>query len=116
MKQEEIYWMDLGEPKVSEPRYRHPHIVIQNNIFNQSKINTVVVCSLTSNLQRAFIPGNVILKKGEANIPKKSVVNITQIFTVNKKDLLEKIGTLSKSKFSEVLDGVRLLLEPKDIK
>ncbi len=87
VKQGEIYWLELRKPRGSEPGYRHPHLVIQNNIFNQSTINTVVVCSLTSNLKRGNAPGNVILRKGEANIPKKSVVNISQIFTVNKSAL-----------------------------
>jgi len=78
-------------------------------------MNTVVVCSLTSNLKRSKSPGNVVLKRGEANLPKKSVVNITQIFTVNKYDLSEKIGTLSKARIHEVLNGIRLLTEPKEI-
>ena len=115
IKQGEIYWVELDEPKGSEPGYRHPHIVIQNNLFNQSRINTVVVCALTSNLKRGNAPGNITLKKGEANIPKKSVVNISQIFTVNKTDLSEKIGALSKKRFSEVLEGVKLLVEPREI-
>jgi|SRR6056297_64856 len=115
IQQGEIYWVELSEPKGSEPGYRHPHLVIQNNLFNQSRINTVVVCALTSNLKRGNAPGNVTLKKGEANIQKKSVINVSQIFTVNKSDLLEKIGTLSKEKFSKVLAGITLLLEPKDL-
>ena len=77
IKQGEIYWVDLAEPKGSEPGYRHPHIVIQNNLFNDSRINTTVVCSLTSNLNRAKAPGNVLLNKGEANLSKQSVVNIS---------------------------------------
>ncbi len=115
IKQGEIYWIELNEPKGSEPGYRHPHLVLQNNLFNQSRINTVVVCALTSNLKRGSAPGNVTLDKGEANIPKKSVINISQIFTVNKSDLIEKIGILSKERFFEVLEGVNLLMEPKEI-
>lgn len=65
IQQGEIYWVDLGTPSGSEPGYRHPHIVIQNNLFNASKINTVVVCALTSNIKRAEAPGNVLLNKGE---------------------------------------------------
>ncbi len=115
VKQGEIYWLELRKPRGSEPGYRHPHLVIQNNIFNQSTINTVVVCSLTSNLKRGNAPGNVILRKGEANIPKKSVVNISQIFTVNKSDLSERIGVLSTSKFHQVLQGINTLLEPGEV-
>jgi len=115
IRQGEIYWVDLGASAGSEPGYKHPHMVIQNNIFNQSKINTVVVCVLTSNIRRAEAPGNAMLKKGEANLPKKSVVNISQIFTVNKSDLIEKIGQVSEKKFEQILAGLQLLIEPRDI-
>jgi len=114
-KQGEIYWVDLGKPSGSEPGYKHPHIVIQNNIFNSSNINTVVVCSLTSNMKRAKAPGNVTLSKGEANLPKKSVVNISQIYTVNKSDLVEKIGQVSERRVSEILEGIKLLTEPREL-
>jgi mRNA interferase MazF len=74
-----------------------------------------VVCSLTSNLIRAKAPGNVLLNKGEANLPKKSVVNISQIFTVNKSDLGEKIGQVSEKRIMEILDGIKLLTEPREV-
>ena len=115
IKQGEIYWVDLAEPKGSEPGYRHPHIVIQNNLFNDSRINTTVVCSLTSNLNRAKAPGNVMLNKGEANLSKQSVVNISQIFTVNKADLIEKIGQVSEKRMLEILDGIKLLTESREV-
>jgi len=115
IEQGEIYWVDLGEPTGSGPGYKHPHVVIQNNLFNASKINTVVMCSLTSNLKRGLSPGNVGLKKGEANLPKKSVVNITQIYTVNKTDLSEKIGKLNDERVKEILSGIQLLTEPRDL-
>jgi len=115
INQGDIFWIDFEVPDGSKPGYRHPHVVIQNNLFNRSKINTVVVCTLTSNLKRAIAPGNVTLKKGEANLPKKSVVNISQIFTVNKSDLIEKIGTLSKDRFLQILQGVKLLTEPREV-
>ena len=115
IKQGDIYWVDLGIPKGSEPGYRHPHVVIQNNVYNISKINTVVVCALTSNLRRAAAPGNVLLKEGEANLPKDSVVNISQIITVDKSDLIEKIGSLSLSRMKQVIEGVKLLLEPREV-
>ncbi len=115
IKQGEIFWVDLAEPKASEPGYRHPHIVIQNNLFNASRINTIVVCSLTSNLRRAKAPGNVLLNKGEANLPQKSVVNISQIFTVNRSDLVEKLGQVSEKRIMEILDGIKLLTEPREV-
>jgi mRNA interferase MazF len=87
--QGDVYWINLGTPKGSEPGYRHPYVVIQNDVFNCSRISTVVVCALTSNLKRAESPGNVLLEKGEANLTKQSVVNITQIFTIDKSRLVE---------------------------
>ena len=113
--QGDVYWVDLGEPRGSAPGYRHPHVVIQDNLFNRSRINTVVVCAITSNLKRAAAPGNVLLEKGEANLPQRSVVNVSQIFTVDKADLVEKIGPLSLSRVRQILDGIQLLTEPRDI-
>jgi len=115
IKQGEIYWVDLGEPTGSEPVYRHPYIVIQNDIFNTSNINTVVVCALTSNLARAISPGNTLLKKGEANLPKKSVVNISQLYTLNKADLSEKIGAVSAQRMDQIIVGIQLLIEKRSL-
>jgi mRNA interferase MazF len=115
INQGDIFWIDLKEPSGSEPGYRHPHIVIQNNLFNRSRINTVVVCALTSNLKRAKAPGNVLLDKGEANLPKKSVINVSQIFTVNKSDISEKIGSLTRERFNQVYEGINLLTEPREV-
>lgn len=120
IRQGDIFWVDLGEPGESEPGesepgYRHPHVVVQNNVFNKSRINTVVVCALTSNLKMAEAPGNVLLKNGEGGLPKDSVVNISQIVTVNKFDLVEKIGALSRQRIDQIIDGIRLLTEPRDV-
>ena len=115
INQGDTFWVDLGEPSASEPGYRHPHVVIQNNVFNRSRINTVVVCALTSNLKLAKSPGNVMLEKGEANLPKQSVVNVTQVFTVNKRDLVEKIGALSRKRVNQILEGLQLVFAPRDI-
>ena len=115
IQQGDIYWVDLGEPIGSEPGFRHPHVVVQNDVFNGSRIHTVVVCALTSNLQRAEAPGNVLLKPGEANLPKQSVVNVSRIFTVDKRQLEEKIGSLSTLRVREILDGIRLVLEPRSL-
>ena len=83
--------------------------------MDRSRIQTVVVCTITSNLKRAQAPGNVLLKKDEANLPKASVINISQIFTVDKNDLTEKIGSLSKTRINQILEGIQLLTEPRDI-
>lgn len=115
IRQGDVYWIELGEPADSEPGYRHPHVVIQNNVFNQSRIRTVMLCPLTSNVSRASAPGNILLEQGEANLPKPSVVVVPQIITVDKGHLTEYIGTLSKKRILQILDGIRLLTEPREI-
>ena len=114
INQGDVFWIDLEEPKGSEPGYRHPHAVVQNNLFNRSKIGTVVVCALTSNLRRANAPGNVLLDKKEADLPKQSVVNVSQIFTVDKSQVGDYIGTLSPRRVRQVLDGIKLVMEPRE--
>ena len=115
INQGDIYWIDLDEPSGSEPGYRHPHVVIQNNLFNQSRINTAIVCALSSNLKRASVPGNVLLDQGEGELPKQSVVLVTQIFTVDKSHLGEHIGSLSSRRIRQILDGIRLVIEPREV-
>lgn len=112
IQQRDIFWIDLEEPIGSSPGYRRPHVVIQNNRMNRSQINTVIVCALTTNRRRANAPGNVLLELGEADLPDQSVVNVSQIFTVDKCQLQEKIGTLSIDRVRQILVGVRLLTEP----
>ena len=115
IKQGDIFWIDLDQPSGSELGYIHPFVVIQNNVFNKSQIGTVVVCAITSNLKRAKSPGNILLFPGEADLPKQSVVNISQIYTIDKKDLGEKIGTLSPQRVQEILDGIDLILKQRDV-
>ena len=115
IKQGDVYWVNLGTPRGSAPGYRHPHVVVQNNLFNASRISTVVVCALTSKVRYANVPGNVLLNKGEAQLPKASVVNVSQVFTVDKSDLDEKIGTLSEKRVRDVLDGMALVLQPREL-
>ncbi len=115
IRQGDIYWVDLGSASGSGPAFLHPHVVLQNDVVNQSRLATVIVCTLTTNLKRAAAPGNVLLDQGEANLPKRSVVNVSQLFTVDKGDLNEKIGTLSPDRVQEILNGVYLLLEPRDL-
>ena len=115
INQGDIYWVEVDEPSGSEPGYTHPHVVVQNNLYNQSKIRTVIVCVLTSNMKYAGVPGNVLLEKGEANLPRASVVNVSQILTIDKIQLSEYIGTLSPKRVNEILDGISLFLEPRDL-
>jgi mRNA interferase MazF len=115
IRQGDVYWVDLAPPAGSEPGYRHPHVVVQNNLFNQSRIRTVVVCALNSNVARAAAPGHVFLHAHEANLTKQSVVNVSQLFTVDKTQLDEYIGTLGPERVREVLAGIQLLLEPREV-
>ena len=115
IKQGDLFWFHFGNPSGSEPGFRRPCVVIQNNIFNQSHINTTVVCTISTNLHLASAPGNVRLYKGEANLPKSSVVNVTQLLTVDKRKLVEKIGTLSKMRIQEIVAGIHLLTEPREL-
>jgi mRNA interferase MazF len=109
--QGEVYWLDLGPATGSAPAERHPCVVVQNDVFNQSAIATSVVCLITSNLSRAKAPGNVLLKRGEANLRKASVVNVSQILTVDKADLVEYLGKLSAAAAGAVRDGLHMLFD-----
>jgi mRNA interferase MazF len=109
VNQGDIYWVTLSEPGELEPGYTHPHVVIQDNVINRSRINTVVVCALTTNAKRAKAPGNVLLEVGEANLPKQSVVVVSQVSTVDKAQIGEYIGSLSQQRIEQVLAGMRFL-------
>lgn len=106
-----IYWVDFSPGKGSEPKGRRPGLVIQNDILNDSRLNTVVVVAITSTMKFGKLPGNVALNKGEANMPKRCVINVTQIKSVDKASLREKIGSLSKRKMLDVQAGLNLVLD-----
>ena len=114
INQGDIYWIELDESEGSEPGYKHPHIIVQNNLFNRSKINTVLVCPLTTNLKRAGAPGNVLFDKKESNLPKQSVVNVSQVFTVDRTQLGEYVGTVSSKRLAEIINGIKLILDPRE--
>lgn len=105
--QGDIYWVQLEGPGGSEQGICHPHVVIQENILNQSRINTVVACALTTNRKRASTPGNVLLEVGEANLPKQSVVEVSKVSTVEKTQLGEYIGSLAERRIHQILAGMR---------
>ena len=106
----EIWWATLSAPTASEPGYRRPLLIIQSDDFNLSRINTVIAVVITSNLLLANAPGNVLLSKKDTNLPKNSVANVSQLITVDKSFLTEKVGNLSSYKLQEVEAGVRLVL------
>ncbi len=113
IRQGDLYWYDFGEPAGSGPGFVRPCLVVQNDAWNESRIQTVVVCALTGNLRRARVPGNVLLEEGEAGLPERSVINISQLFTVDKEELLEKIGTLSPERVQQAFEGIYRLLKPE---
>ena len=92
------FWVDLGEPSGSRPGPRRPFVVVQNDLFNRSRLATVVVCALTSNLLRAEAPGNVLVPRGEGNLSQDSVVNVTQLFTIDKSELADRVGRLGSER------------------
>ena len=113
--QGDVFWFDPGTPQGSEPGFRRPHVVVQNDAFNSSRIRTTVLCSITSNLGRAKAPGNVLLQKGEANLPRPSVVNVSHLVTRDLPVLKEKIGTLPRARIGEIDAGLRMVLRPREL-
>lgn len=111
IQQGDIFFVHLDDPCESESGYPHYVVVVQSNDFNKSDINTVVVCCLTTTLSRAAAPGNVLLAPGEGGMPESSVVNVSQMLTVNKRDLEDRRAALDYVRMREVVAGIRLLLE-----
>ena len=103
----------MPRPIGSEPGLRHPYVIVQNDLLNRSRISTVVICALTSNLKRAASPGNVLLRSGEANLTKRSVVNVSQIYTLERSRLGKRIGTLSPERVHDIVAGVTFVIEPR---
>jgi mRNA interferase MazF len=106
----EIWWANLPEPVGSEPGYNRPVLVIQDDTFTQSKIDTIIVVIITSNLNLAAAPGNVLLPRAASGLPKDSVANVSQILTLDKKFLVERIGSLPDYLQLEIDDGIRTIL------
>ncbi len=103
----DVFWIGPDGSRGPVSSYSHPHVVVQDDVFNHSRITTVVVCALTSNLRRANEPGNVMLELGEGNLPKQSVVIVSQVSSVDKARLGERIGSLSDARAEQVLAGLR---------
>ncbi|MCA9633901.1 MAG: type II toxin-antitoxin system PemK/MazF family toxin [Myxococcales bacterium] len=102
----DLYWLSTDDAR-GEGSVPHPHVVVQEDVFNRSRIETVVVCALTSNLKRATEPGNVLLDVGEGGLEKQSVVVVSQIDAVAKSALGEPMGRLSTARVEQILDGLR---------
>ncbi len=103
----DVFWIEPDESRGSIPGSPHPHVVVQDDVFNRSRVHTVIVCALTSNLKRATEPGNVLLDVGEGSLSKQSVVIVSQVSSVEKTKLGEYIGALSELRVQQILDGMR---------
>jgi mRNA interferase MazF len=110
MNRGEIWWASLGEPEGSGPGYRRPVLIVQSDEFNRSRIGTVIVAALTSNVALAQAPGNILIKARHAGLAKDSVVNVSQVITVDKQCLTEKVKKVEASVMAEVDNGIRLVL------
>jgi mRNA interferase MazF len=110
MERGEIWWATLPAARSSEPGFRRPVLIIQSDAFNRSRIQTVVVAVVTSNTRLARAPGNVALDRKHSGLPKPSVVNVSQIVTVDKSFLTERVGKLQPGLMSVVDSGVKLIL------
>lgn len=107
----EIWWADLPEPEDSSPSGTRPVLVIQSRNFNQSRIQTVIIAVITKNLSLAFAPGNVEIDSRESGLPKPSVVNVSQLFTIDKRSLRSRVGRVKAASMEAVSEGLRLALE-----
>jgi len=103
----EIYWVAPDEQRGSVPAIAHPHLVVQDDVFNRSRIDTVILCALTSNLQRIKEPGNVLLEAGEGGLEKQSVIVVSQLSSVGRAQLGARIGELSQERVEQALAGLR---------
>ncbi|MGH7965826.1 MAG: type II toxin-antitoxin system PemK/MazF family toxin [Candidatus Binatia bacterium] len=110
MKRGELWWAALREPSGSAPGYRRPVAIIQSNDFTASRIDTVIGAAVSSNTRLAFAPGNVFLRRREAGLSRDSVINVSQLLTLNKAVLTERIGRLSPQRLQELDIGLRLVL------
>lgn len=106
----EIWWADLPEPVGSNPGFSRPVLIIQSDKFNRSRINTVIIAIISTNLKLINSEGNVLLTKRQSNLPKDSVVNISQLFTIDQSFLRDFVGTLPAKKLEQIDNGLRLIL------
>jgi mRNA interferase MazF len=107
----DVYWADLGRPVASSPAKRHPVLIVQADSFNTSRINTVIAAVVTSDQRLAAAPGNVALPKRVSKLPKDSVVNVSQVVTLDKSALDERVSSLAPGTMTEVAAGLRLVLD-----
>ena len=109
INQGDIYWVQFATSDEAESSIPHPHVVIQDNLFNHSRIHTVIVCALTSNIKKTGVQGTILLDMDEANLPKQSIVEVAKVSTIDKAQLGEYIGTLNERRVNQILAGMRFL-------
>jgi len=110
VKRGEIWWVTMDEPRGSEPGYRRPVVVISSNEFNKSQIQTIIVAVITSNLHLAGAPGNIKLSINNSGLKRESVINISQLLTLDKSFITEKIGQLDNNLIHKLNSGIKLVL------
>lgn len=110
MKRGEIWWADLDEPRGSEPGFKHPVVIIQADEFNQSRISTIIVAVISSNLELAHAPANIFLGKAESSLPKDSVINVSQILTIDRSYFLSFVTRCSGTTMRKLNDSLRIVL------
>lgn len=110
MRRGELWWASLPDPVGSGPGFRRPLLVLQSNEFNQSAIRTIICAVVSSNVHLAGAPGNVRVHARSSGLGRESVVNVSQLITVDKRLLTERIGRLAPDMLREVDSGVRLVL------
>jgi mRNA interferase MazF len=110
VKRGEVWWATLAESTSSEPGYRRPVVIVQSDEFNRSRIRTVIAAVVTSNITLAAAPGNVLLPKRSSGLSRESVVNVSQMVTLDKAFLTERVGRLPPAKLRELDEGLRLVL------
>ncbi len=110
MNRGQVWWAELPEPTASEPGYKRPVVIVQSDAFNKSRINTVVVITITSNLRLADAPGNVKLSRTKTGLDRDSVANVSQIITLDKQFLSEQIGQLDVLTIRQIDEGLALVL------
>ena len=110
LRRGEIWWASLPVPRGSEPGFRRPVVVVQADAFNQSRIQTLIVAVVTTNLRLASVPGNVRLSRAEGGLQEESIVNVSQLLTIDKGYLDERLGSLSAARMTALDDGLKLVL------
>jgi mRNA interferase MazF len=110
MKRGEIYWTDFGEVVGSRPAFRRPVVIVQDNLYNDTRLATVIVLALTTNAKLSTMRGNVFIAAAESGLPQDSVANVTQLYTINKLELTDKVSQLSEAVMDLVDDGLKLVL------